>query len=570
MKAFLVYLDNAMSRIELAYTEATSWMHRGPLARLGIWWRWVLPFGLIGVWIVGIAGTGRMPVGDGPHIMGGGMRLAQYFQDLDFWTAFLCFQSSVGPHPPMAYFPSALAYSLGGVSTDWAHLLGGGLVLWLIWDGLHRFGAGLVGAFFCVSAGVVWVQAEGSGVDLMASACVIQSLSHLVKSERLKNRKHVVLWGVWMGLGFLCKYTAPVFMAAPCLVAGWWVLRDRKWTQFILAFGAFMAVAGIWYLVHAEGVMGYIGQSQGADEQTRSLMTNKALVENPWAPGEVLWYPAVFLDTWGWPGALCVLLGLLVWGRRKNLPEGTWLIPLLGVAVGVLVLMGQSQRQGRYLLPALPLLAVLVGTCRLRWLMAPVGLIGAWCTATVFFQTNDAPDSRLYEHTWEDAGSDWPWVHPAFMPASMDPEDWRMAHAVDRIRHFQESDVGTVAFLTDETGGGPGSGLLLTQANRLEQKWDIASISIGAPPNGGGAIIGVPHMSPFLLDGILADEWPSRWFTVVFAMIEPDDSTRLAWLEQESMILQESWPLPNGREGRIYTRPADAVRPMAPEGTEGI
>ena len=30
-------------------------------------------------------------------------------------------------------------------------------------------------------------------------------------------------------------------------------------------------------------------------------------------------------------------------------------------------------------------------------------------------------------------------------------------------------------------------------------------------------------MSPFLLDGVLAEEWPSRWFTVVLAVIDPAD-----------------------------------------------
>ncbi len=93
----------------------------------------------------------------------------------------------------------------------------------------------------------------------------------------------------------------------------------------------------------------------------------------------------------------------------------------------------------------------------------------------------------------------------------------------------------------------------------------MASISIGAPPGGGGGeIVGVPHMSPFLLDGVLADEWPSRWFMVVLAIIDPADRTRLAWLQQEGLVLQESWPLPNGREGRVYTRPEGSTPPSAP------
>ena len=565
MKARIQSIEAQLSRLEVAFEKKTSWFRQGRPAKVLFWLGHLLPVVLVGVWISQIAGTGRMPSGDGPHVLSRGMRLAQQLHELDLWTFFLCMQSLVGPHPPGAYIPSIFSYTLVGTGPEWAHLLGGGLVLWLIWDGLRRLGAGLVGALFCAGTGLVWLQAEGSGVDLVASACVIQSLSHLAKSERLTVRSNVILWGVWMGLGFLCKYTAPVFLAAPCLLAGWWVLRDKQWKQLGMAVGAFGLVAGVWYLVHFQGVQGYISQSQGSDEQTRSLMTNKALVENPWSAEDITWYPAAFIDAWGWPGLICLLVGVACWGRRKGAPEGAWLIPLLGAGIGILVLMGQSQRQGRYLLPALPLLAALVGSCRLRWLLAPVGLVGAWCTATTFLQVEKAPPTREYSHSMATAGESWPWVATAYLPTSLSPEEWQVDYAVERLRHYHGADTGTVGFLTDEAGGGPGSGLLLARANRAGTRWDVASISIGAPPGaGGGEIVGVPHMSPFLLDGILGEEWPSRWFVVVLAIIDPEDRVRVAWLQQEGMILQESWLLPNGREGRIYTRPEGASPPSGP------
>ncbi len=558
LKALVARFD----RLETAVESKTAWFRQGRVGQIWFWMKHLLPVVLIGIWISRISETGRMPSGDGPHILSRGMRLAQQLHDFDLWTFFLCLQSLVGPHPPVAYVPSMFSYTLVGTGPEWAHLLGGGFVLWLIWDGLVRFGAGLVGALFCAGTGLIWIQAEGSGVDLIAAACVIQALSHLSKSARLSLRRHVLLWGVWMGLGFLCKYTAPIFMAAPCLLAGWWVVRDQRWKPLGMAVGAFMLVAGVWYSAHLSGVLGYISQSRDA---APGILTNKVVIENPWAADHIGWYPAALIDAWGWPGLICLLIGVAFWGRRKSAPEGAWLIPLLGAGVGILVLMGQSQRQDRYLLPALPLLAVLIGSCRIRWLLAPIGLVGAWCTATIFFQTENAPLTRDYTHSIETAGSDWPWVATAYLPTSLDPEPWRIDHGVDRIRHYHGSDTGTVGFLSDEAGGGPGSGLLLARANRAGTRWDVASISIGAPPGGGGGeIVGVPHMSPFLLDGVLADEWPSRWFMVVLTIIDPSDRTRLAWLQQEGLILQESWPLPNGREGRIYTRPEGSAPPSVP------
>ena len=352
-----------------------------------------------------------------------------------------------------------------GTEPEWAHLLGGGLVLWLIWDGMRRFGAGWVGTFFCTGTALVWLQAEGSGVDLMASACVLQSLSHLAKSARLTERRHVILWGVWMGLGFLCKYTAPIFMVGPCVLAGWWVVRDRQWKPLGMAVGSFGLVAGIWYVVHLNGVMGYIQQSQGASEETRNVMTNKALIEQPWSAEEITWYPAVLLDAWGWAGLICLVVGCLFWGRRKAAPEGAWLLPILGSVMGLLILMGQSQRQDRYLLPALILWAAVIGSCRLRWLLAPVGILGTWHTASTYFLIEKAPLTRDYTHSWNMAGSQWPEVYTSFLPTSLSPEEWRVDYGVERLRHYQGTDTGTVGFLTDEQSGGPGSGLFLARAS---------------------------------------------------------------------------------------------------------
>lgn len=204
----------------------------------------------------------RWPSGDGPHVLGTGLRLAQMIQDGEFYLALVCFSSLLAPHPPGAYLPGILGYSLSG-GASWGHLLGGAIVLYACLDGIRRLG-GMWGCVWLGATGLVWVQAESGGVDLVAAAVVIQSLSHLAASERLRKTDSVMLWGAWMGLAFTTKYTAPMFLWGPCILAGWWVVRRNRWGALLLALGAFCLVALPWWVGHLDNVLGYVQTSNNA------------------------------------------------------------------------------------------------------------------------------------------------------------------------------------------------------------------------------------------------------------------------------------------------------------------
>ena len=46
----------------------------------------------------------RWPSGDGPHVLGTGLRLAQMLQDGELYLALVCFSSLLAPHPPLLKF----------------------------------------------------------------------------------------------------------------------------------------------------------------------------------------------------------------------------------------------------------------------------------------------------------------------------------------------------------------------------------------------------------------------------------------------------------------------------------
>ena len=129
---------------------------------------------------------------------------------------------------PLPMFPLWGLNCLQGGSTETSHLWAGALVVWLCWDGIRRLGGSVWGYFWMFSLTPIWLQAEIAGIDLVAAVTVVQSVSHLAKSEGLKHRWHVFGWGAWMGAAFMTKYTAPMFLWAPCLVTGIWILRYQR------------------------------------------------------------------------------------------------------------------------------------------------------------------------------------------------------------------------------------------------------------------------------------------------------------------------------------------------------
>ncbi|MFT5686843.1 MAG: hypothetical protein ACI8RZ_007800 [Myxococcota bacterium] len=506
-------------------------------------WPHLVLLAAVAAWMAATAQLTRWPSGDGPHVLGTGLRLSQMLYDGEWYLALVCFSSLLAPHPPGAYLPGILGYTLSG-GASWGHLLGGAIVLYACLDGIRRLG-GMWGCVWLGATGLVWVQAEAGGVDLIAAAAVVQSLSHLADSDRLRKPGPTALWGAWMGLAFATKYTAPMFLWGPCLLAGWWVVSRGRWGRLLLAFAAFSLVALPWWIGHYQNVIGYV---QTSSTSNTGLWDNK-VVEDPWSAADVVWYPAVAIDAFGWPGALALLAGLLIPWRRRGSRRGAWGIPLLAVAGGFLLLNPQAHRQDRYLLPAIPLAAAAAGSAPLSFALAGVGFVGLYGAGAVSLLEDNPPTNRDYTHDFESAGQTWPWTHESYRPTSLDPRPWQMAESLQKVRALHGSDHGTVGFLLDDHAGAPGAGLILSQTAELGYRWHIATVALPI----GGARRGGPSASIFVTPFTIG-EWPSREFTTLMAIIRENDTARQAWLDSSGMTLVEEWTLPKGRVGRLYTR----------------
>lgn len=487
----------------------------------------------LAAWAALVVRADRWPSGDGPHVLGASMRLA-----LDLRAGELGrFAESVGtllaPHPPGAYLPWTLAYLVAGPGRH-VHLLASAGLLLLCADAARRLGGGWVGALWLAASALVWVQAENGGVDLVAAACVAQSLSWLAASDRLRRPGSAAAWGAWMGLGFLSKYTFPMFLWAPCALAGLWVVREKRWKHLGFAVLAFALVAGPWYAGHLGAVLRYIGGSMAPDPR---LVAARDLASGPWyAASNLSWYPAAVIDAVGWAGALALAVGCAGPRRREAPWEARALV--FAAALGAWFALGQSvQRQDRYMLPVVPLLAAVAGASRRSVWTAPVAAIGLAGTAWTFASPEEAPSNRDYGHRAAEAGRTWPWPAEAYLPVSLDPRPWRIDEALAGLRARHGRDDGTVGLLIDDGRGAPGMGAYLFRAASLGYRWDFATVSISADAT--GRLDDMVFVGPFA-----TEEWPSREFTALYVAFSPDDPTRGRWLDDRGLRLDQTQALP--------------------------
>jgi hypothetical protein len=440
-----------------------------------------------------------------------------------------------------------LAYLVVPPASRVGVLLAGALALGLAMDGVRRLGGGWIGLLFLAGAGVLWPQAEQYGVDLFAAACVVQSISHLVASEGLARRGHAAAWGSWMGAAFMVKYTAPFFLVGPCLLASALVLRHRRWAALGLAIAGFLVVAGPWYGGHLREVLSYGLWSSNAGNE---LMAQRAQIfTEPWASVPRLsWYPARALEVWGWLGLAAAALGL-AWPSPRAPKATRW---VLAAALGLawLLLTAQLNRQARYLLPAVPLLAALAGTSRLRWLFAPVGLMSLWCLHVVHGTEAGAryacdPDARDPPPLFG-----WPWPRGAACPQEGHADYAWVDDAVERLAAAWGRDTGTVGLLIPEGGPTVSPGDVLYRSALLGRRWSVASPLIFYPREwAGGEVRSEVYVAPFA-----TETWPSRDFDTLLAIVPTEPGVYQAWMAQGGYAEVERWPYEPGWVGLIAER----------------
>lgn len=456
------------------------------------------------------------------------------------------FASLSMPHPPLGYLPSTLLVKI--VPLRWCIALSSTLSVGLLLDALIRigrpfpsWGSVLVGSI-ALGSGLCWWSADHYGFDLVGAAAVLQTLSWLEASQYLRRRRESILFGVWLGVTFLTKYTAPLVLFLPTVVLCGWVLfrRPRRVLDALLGWGV---VTLPWLLLNAPRVWYYALSSVRPDDNPANHQTAMSLSERLFGGGWEL-VSAALVDALSWPVVGLALLAALV-SRRAAL--------LLAFASGFLLLSVYNNPHGRHVLPllfvlaaaAIPRLAPGASLYRrvLAWVtvagLAALGLTSmVGSVQTYGLHGQRLPGVRRFEHTLAGFPSLGSWPEPAeqFLPLSYDLAEWRIPEVNAAIEALSSQPISVLLMPHDAISPGLSVYALFSVSSGGRVRWSEAHARIGS----GGEVE---------IETMMLPEDQTRY---VYAVLAPNQqSPAELWFARTPHRAVERLALPHGMIGVI-------------------
>jgi hypothetical protein len=268
-------------------------------------------------------------------------------------------------YPPLVHLVGGIPAALGLAATDWSTIAINLVFVPLLAAGCYGVGrmtygplGGLLAAIFALGTPMILSLFHVFLVDAPLAATVAVALWALLASERFANARISALAGALLGLATMTKTPAPLFLAGPIavmLIGGGW----RHWRNLLLAAGAALLVAGPYYLINLDELIGTTrettvagnrGSTGGEGLSSQSTFSFDNLTYYGWI-GINLQYMVPMLALF----AVGLVSALRELRRRPYLPE-----LLAGLVVGYLApTLVLSIRDPRYTLPLVVYVAVL-------------------------------------------------------------------------------------------------------------------------------------------------------------------------------------------------------------------
>jgi hypothetical protein len=450
-----------------------------------------------------------------------------------------------------------------GLPVRWVVALNAVFWLWVAWDACKRlverpwdaFGGWLA----AVASGLCWWSADHGGFDLAVAGASLQALAWLHQSRGLKGRRESLIFGAWLGVAFLTKYSSPLVLVLPVLAGGLLVLKERSFKNLGLSLGVWVLVAGLWLGSNHTAVMDYVASALNPPVAPGNFPVQRSFLERFAGEGQGM-FVAVLKDAFGWPLLLVLGFGAVI-GRR-------WLL-LSGVASGVLLLGAMNSREGRYALPMVFFLAaagapIRAGGWQQRALLLLALLPGLYGTASTFAATTTVPSRRPLEHSIASLKNIAPWPTPAtpFLPVSEHPDDWKIPELRQALAG--ESLIGV---LIDGLPEAPGSSVYQLSFEEAEAGIDIVTIHAlvtdrGLETNSYRGPLSVPSEPP--PQGSLRREPAS--LKLVYVVTHPSTQAGRRWLQESSHTVLQTFKLPSDHTGVLVKLKAGQAPPPPESG----
>ncbi len=292
--------------------------------------------------------------------------------------------------PPASFLFYGVLGALGGEQAQ-ALRMWGVLFIPLMLAGVYLLGRPLVGRRAATLAAVLAVLSFGVtamiryvSMDLPSAVVVLWANLALTRARRLDRPGPAALLGLAWGLCLLTRVQASFFVAGPAMAVAlhalWrapaWAARLRVLLHLGLAAGVAAAVSSPWWYGHLEIIWG---------ASTAHLDPNEIAPRgNPGLLYGLAYYPRELATEAGLAVAACaaaagVMLGVRTWRRRPS-PAAwrpVWLVLLPWILGGVVGCAVGVHREARYILPAVPAVALLAALALTRLPRRFFGVAGA-------------------------------------------------------------------------------------------------------------------------------------------------------------------------------------------------
>jgi 4-amino-4-deoxy-L-arabinose transferase-like glycosyltransferase len=268
--------------------------------------------------------------------------------------------------PPLLFWGILLGWRVFGVNEWWPRLLSplAALVCVLLLARLARrlSPEAVAGNAVPLLSGLLWVTYTTLVLfDTLLTACVLLALLGVAEAALGRPVRGWLMYGIGVGLGVLAKGPVVLVHVLPvALLAPWWAVsappHRRRWYAGLLAAVALGAAIGVVWALAAGARGGPAYREALLWEQTAGRISHAFAHRRPW-----WWYlpllPLVLFPWTLWPALWRGLAEL-----RRGPPRIAVRFALSCLLPGLVVLSLISGKQVHYLMPLLPVFAILAGT----------------------------------------------------------------------------------------------------------------------------------------------------------------------------------------------------------------
>ncbi len=183
-------------------------------------------------------------------------------------------------------------------------------------------------------------------IDLPLTAVVAFAMLCLVKSEHFGRLGWSLGFGAALGVGFLLKWTAGIYVMGPLAVEAWIAVRNRSYKVLFFSILVTIVVMSPWYAANFFSVLSMFSKVSGNQPAGGIILSS-------WL--SPLWYPFALPQLMGLLFLILFLPSLLFacWNPRFRIFT---LWALVSIAVITLI---TNNHNVRYAVPVLPALAIL-------------------------------------------------------------------------------------------------------------------------------------------------------------------------------------------------------------------